>query len=264
MFIMFATSKGNVRRNRLSDFTQLRSSGKRAIRLDEGENLIAVQPCYDTQDVFLATKEGKSIRFSVTDIRVFAGRDSNGVRAIKLSGANEVISMSLLNSIDFTVEERNAYLKMRRLDEETVVEDDVEETSTTDFTLTEERFKELQTKEEFILTLTDKGYGKRTSSYEYRVTHRGGQGLTNIGLSGKNGKVISAFPVGHKDDIVLMSDASTTIRCPVAGVRICGRSSQGVIVFRLSDDERVISTTRLDESKIAQDDYAENDKEDLA
>jgi DNA gyrase subunit A len=256
MFIMFATNRGNVRRNRLSDFTQIRSSGKKAIRLDEGENLIAVQPCYDTQDVLLASRDGKSIRFSVTDIRVFAGRDSNGVRAIKLATDNEVVSMSLLNSIDFTIEERNAYLKMRKLDDDSVAEDDDE--STTEVTLTEERFKELQAKEEFILTLTDKGYGKRTSSFEYRVTHRGGQGLTNIGLSAKNGKVISSFPVGHKDDIVLMSDASTTIRCPVEGVRICGRTSQGVIVIRVTENERVISTTRLDESKIVSDDIVED------
>lgn len=252
MFIMFATNRGNVRRNRLSDFTQIRSSGKKAIRLDEGENLISVQPCYDTQDVLLASRDGKSIRFSVTDIRVFVGRDSNGVRAIRLAGENEVVSMSLLNSIDFTIEERNAYLKMRRLDDDSVADDDDE--STAEVTLTEERFKELQAKEEYILTLTDKGYGKRTSSFEYRVTHRGGQGLTNIGLSAKNGKVISSFPVGHGDDIVLMSDASTTIRCPVEGVRICGRTSQGVIVIRLAENEKVISTTRLDESKIVQDD----------
>jgi DNA gyrase subunit A len=259
MFIMFATNRGNVRRNRLSDFTQIRSSGKRAIRLDDGENLIAVQPCYDTQDVLLASREGKSIRFSVTDIRVFAGRDSNGVRAIKLAGDNEVVSMSLLNSIDFTIEERNAYLKMRRLDDDSVPDDDEE--STAEVTLTEERFKELQAKEEFVLTLTDKGYGKRTSSFEYRVTHRGGQGLTNIGLSAKNGKVISSFPVRHKDDIVLMSDASTTIRCPVEGVRMCGRTSQGVIVIRLADNEKVISTTRLDESKIVQDDVVDDIEE---
>jgi DNA gyrase subunit A len=256
MFIMFSTNRGNVRRNRLSDFTQIRSSGKKAIRLDEGENLIAVQPCYDTQDVLLASRDGKSIRFSVTDIRVFSGRDSNGVRAIRLAGDNEVVSMSLLNSIDFTIEERNAYLKMRRLDDDSVADDDEE--STADVTLTDERYKELQGKEEFILTLTDKGYAKRTSSYEYRVTHRGGQGLTNIGLSAKNGKVISSFPVGHGDDIVLMSDASTTIRCPVEGVRICGRTSQGVIVIRVADNEKVISTTRLDESKIVQDDVVED------
>ena len=255
MFIMFATSKGNVRRNRLSDFTQIRSSGKKAISLDEGENLIAVQPCYDNQDVLLATREGKSIRFSVTDIRVFVGRDSNGVRSIRLAEDNEVVSMSLLNSIDCTIEERYAYLKMRRLEEDdSIAADDDDAEATADVTLTDERFKEMQAKEEFILTLTDKGYGKRTSSFEYRVTNRGGQGVVNIRLSAKSGKVISSFPVGHKDDIVLMSDASTTIRCPVEGVRICGRSSQGVIVFRLADDERVISTTRLDESKIVQDD----------
>lgn len=256
MFIMFATNRGNVRRNRLSDFTQIRSSGKKAIRLDEGENLISVQPCYDTQDVLLASRDGKSIRFSVTDVRVFAGRDSNGVRAIRLSGENEVVSMSLLNSIDFTIEERNAYLKIRRLDDDSISDDD--DDSTAEVTLSEGRFKELQAKEEFILTLTDKGYGKRTSSFEYRVTHRGGQGLTNIGLSAKNGKVISSFPVGHKDDIVLMSDASTTIRCPVEGVRICGRTSQGVIVIRLAENEKVISTTRLDESKIVQDDVIDD------
>ena len=255
MFIMFATSKGNVRRNRLSDFTQLRSSGKRAIRLDDGENLIAVQPCYDSQDVLLATRNGKAIRFSVTEIRVFVGRDSNGVRAIRLN-QDEVVSMSLLNSIDFTMEERNAYLKLRRLDDDSTMEND-ELSSDESILLSDERFKELQEKEEFILTLTDKGYGKRTSSYEYRVAHRGGSGVANIGLSGKNGKVISSFPVGHKDDIVLMSDASTTIRCPVEDVRICGRTSQGVIVFRLSDNEQVISTTRLDESKIAQGDSEE-------
>jgi DNA gyrase subunit A len=162
----------------------------------------------------------------------------------------------LFNSDIDTIEERNAYLKMRKLDDDSVADDDDE--STTEVTLTEERFKELQAKEEFILTLTDKGYGKRTSSFEYRVTHRGGQGLTNIGLSAKNGKVISSFPVGHKDDIVLMSDASTTIRCPVEGVRICGRTSQGVIVIRVTENERVISTTRLDESKIVSDDIIED------
>jgi DNA gyrase subunit A len=142
---------------------------------------------------------------------------------------------------------------MRRLDDETTDTDDEDTATTADVTLSDDRFKELQSMEEFILTLTDKGYGKRTSSYEYRVAGRGGQGVTNIGLAAKSGNVISSFPVGHKDDIVLMSDASTTIRCPVEGVRICGRNSQGVIVFRLSDDERVISTTRLDESKIIPD-----------
>ncbi len=262
MFIMFATSKGNVRRNRLSDFTQLRSSGKRAIRLDDGENLISVQPCYDDQDILIATRQGKSIRFSATDIRVFSGRDSNGVRAIRLGEDNEVVSMSLLNSINCSMEERQAYLKQRKLEDGENTTNDHSDTDTpdvSDISLSEERFLEMKQKEEFILTLTDSGYGKRTSSYEYRVTRRGGQGVTNIGLSNKNGLVINSFPVGEKDDIVLMSDASTTIRCHVGQVRICGRTSQGVIVFRLSKNEKVISTTRLDESKIVDiDDIEQN------
>lgn len=260
MFIMFATSKGNVRRNRLGDFAQIRSSGKKAIRLDDGEHLIAVSPCFDSQDVFLASQNGKAIRFSATDIRVFVGRDSNGVRAIRLDDGDKVVSMSMLNSIDFTMEERNAYLKMRKLDD--ADEGEPEEIEESSVSLSTERFQELQKNEEFLLTLTNKGFGKRTSSYEYRNTNRGGKGLTNIGLTEKTGLVVSSFPIGHKDDIVLMTDSSTIIRCPVEEVRVCGRVSRGVIVLRVDASESVISTTRLDESKfLAEEELSEPETE---
>lgn len=252
MSIMFATTLGNVRRNSLADFTKIRANGKKAIRLEEGEELIAVLPCQEDQDVLLATKSGKAIRFPVTEVRVFASRESNGVRGVKLQGGDKVVSMSLLNNVDATSEERDAYLKWSRRDE-----DAYEPTKTT---LSEDRITLLQEKEQFILTLTENGYGKRTSSYEYRAARRGGMGITNIDVSSKNGEVVSSFPVENGDDIMLMSTAGTVIRCPVADIRICGRSSKGVITFRVSDGEVLLSTTRLAEDKFAVDAEEDSDE----
>jgi DNA gyrase subunit A len=249
LHLVFATASGGVRRNRLADFKNVRASGLIAMKLDEGDRLIGVATCRDGDDVFLATKAGRCIRFQITDenLRVFSGRDSAGVRGIKLTGADEVISLSVLQHVEATPEERAAYLKyaisLRRTgDEEVENTGDVEE-AVAEMALSEERIKELAAGEEILLTVTDSGFGKRSSAYEYRVTGRGGSGIANITLSAKrNGKAVAAsFPVREGDDVMLVTDGGRLIRVPVDQVRITGRSVMGVTLFRLDDDERVTS-----------------------
>ena len=190
--VMFATRTGNVRRNKLSDFVDVKANGKIAMKLDEGDTLIDVKICTDDQDVLLAAKAGKSIRFPVSDVRVFSGRTSTGVRGIRLGKGDEVISMSVLRHTEADMEKRYAYLKMakalRRSDDEDV-SDDIEASTT--LTLSEEEFQKMQAEEEFILTVTDSGYGKRTSAYEYRITGRGGQGVTNIDNTKRKDSVVA-------------------------------------------------------------------------
>ncbi len=242
MFMMFATSKGNVRRNAISDFLNIRGNGKRAIRLDEGEELVGVRTCYAKNDVFIATHLGQAIRFEVEDIRVFVGRDSNGVRGIRLAPEDYVVSMTILNQIDFTIEEREAYLKGEESD------------------LPSERFTQMNENEEHILTVTEKGLGKLTSAYEYRVIGRGGSGVKNLLLTDKNGPVVASFPATLEDQIMLVTDAGKIIRVPVNGIRICGRQSQGVMLFRVSDEEKVVSVAYLKEDQIGGDDeFDENE-----
>ncbi|HNS43620.1 MAG TPA: DNA gyrase subunit A, partial [Alphaproteobacteria bacterium] len=243
--ILFATNQGSVRRNKLSDFRNIRSNGLIAMKLDGNEKLIDVKICRDDEDVVLATRLGRAIRFEVEDLRVFSGRTSTGVRGVKLQKDDEVISMSILKHVAATPDERNAYLKMasalRGADEEGV---EFEEGA--DATLSEERFKELQDKEQFLLTVTTGGFGKRTSAYEYRVTGRGGQGITNISLTDKNGNAVAGtFPVTDDHQIMLVTDAGQMIRMPVAGIRFTGRSAQGVTLFRVAGEERVVSVAWL-------------------
>ncbi len=244
--LMFATSHGTVRRNKLSDFKNIRSNGLIAMKLGDDESLVSVKICKDDEDVMLATKFGKAIRFPVSDIRVFSGRTSTGVRGIKLKEKDdEVISMSILNQIDVTPEERNAYLKAAN---RSVNPDETtsENFSEAEMQISEDRFREMLEKEQLLLTLTNKGFGKRTSSYEYRVSGRGGQGVTNMSLTDKNGgEVVATFPVTDSHQIMLVTDKGQLIRTRVENIRITGRSAQGVTVFKVGKDENVVSVAWL-------------------
>jgi DNA gyrase subunit A len=250
LHLVFATASGGVRRNKLADFRNVRAAGLIAMKLDEGDRLIGVATCRDGDDVFLATKRGRCIRFQITDdnLRVFSGRDSAGVRGIKLSSDDEVMSLSVLRHVEATPEERTAYLKyasaQRRNGEDEAVETngDAEE-PVVEIALSEARIKELAEAEEILLTVTDAGFGKRSSAYEYRVTGRGGQGIANITLSAKrNGTAVAAsFQVRDGDDVMLVTDGGRLIRVPVDQVRVTGRSVMGVTLFRLDDHERVTS-----------------------
>jgi DNA gyrase subunit A len=246
---MFATSSGTVRRNRLSDFANIRANGLIAMKLDEGERLIAVHTCTDEEDVLLATHDGKCIRFAVPDVRVFAGRTSTGVRGIRLGTGDEIISMSILRHADASADERAAYLKLarqRRGSEEPPPGDDAdEEQGGAIAALAPERVRELEEGEEFILAVSERGFGKRSSAYEYRLTGRGGQGIQNIEVNERNGRVVATFPVSEQDDIMLVSDRGQVIRTGVGDIRIAGRRTQGVTLFRVAAEERVVSVARI-------------------
>jgi DNA gyrase subunit A len=250
LHLVFATASGNVRRNRLSDFKNVRAAGLIAMKLDEGDHLIGVATCREGDDVLLATRKGRCIRFQLSDdqVRVFAGRDSSGVRGIKLLNSDEVISLSVLRHVAATPEDRIAYLKQanakRRGNGEAEAEAPVEadEGYVPEVTLSAERFSDMEIGEEMLLTVTDMGFGKRTSAYEYRVTGRGGQGIGNITLAPRNGKaVVATFPVRQGDDIMMVTDAGRLIRVPVDQVRITGRQAMGVTLFRVDKGEHVTS-----------------------
>jgi len=269
MFVMFATSKGNVRRNRLSDFLNIKANGKIAMKLDEGENLIAVQTCTESDDVLLSTLKGKCIRFHMTDIRIFVGRDSNGVRGIRLSKDDAVISMGILGQMVITTEERDAYLRQaakarQALEggadgEDTLGDDNGEEESSDTLKLSPERILELASSEQFILTITERGFGKRSSSYGYRTTGRGGMGVDSIIVNDRNGGVVGSFPVDPTDQIMLVTDGGQLIRCPVHDIRIAGRRTQGVTIFRVGEEEKVVAVSRISLGE----DVEEGDESDL-
>ncbi|BAJ80074.1 MULTISPECIES: DNA gyrase subunit A [Acidiphilium] len=249
LHLVFATASGNVRRNRLADFRNVRSTGLIAMKLDDGDRLIGVATCREGDDVFLATRQARCIRFQITDdtLRVFAGRDSSGVRGIRLGAGDEVISLSVLRHVEASVDERAAYLKyaaaQRRAGGEEGELDAVEsDEAAADIQLTPERIAALQSAEEMILTVTTGGFGKLSSAYEYRVTGRGGQGIANIALAARNGRAVAAsFPVRPGDDIMLVTDQGKLIRAPVDQVRITGRQAMGVTLVRVEKDEQVTS-----------------------
>jgi DNA gyrase subunit A len=251
LHLLFATASGNVRRNRLSDFRNVRSVGLIAMKLDEGDRLIGVATCREGQDAFLATRKGRCIRFELSDdtVRVFAGRDSSGVRGIRLADGDEVISLSVLRHVGATNEEREAYVKYANAKRRGNGngEEDAEPSSDSDepvaeVQLDEARIKELQDAEEFLLTVTDAGFGKRTSAYEYRVTGRGGQGIANITLAPRNGTaVVATLPIEDHSDVMLVTDAGRLIRVPSDQVRITGRQAMGVTLFRVDSGEHVTS-----------------------
>ncbi|MFG1179568.1 DNA gyrase subunit A [Xanthobacter versatilis] len=246
--IMFATTGGTVRRNALTDFQQVNRNGKIAMKLNEGEAIADVGLCTEDDDVLLTTAAGACIRFPVTDVRVFKGRDSVGVRGIRLEDGDTIISMAIIGHVDASAEERLAYIKRRRaLAGEATEAGDVEaeEGASGNGHLGQDRYAEMGAKEQFILTISENGYGKRTSSYEYRVTGRGGKGIVAMAVNERNGRLVASFPVEDQDQIMLVTDGGQLIRCPVDGIRIVGRASQGVIVFDTAEGERVVSVEHI-------------------
>jgi DNA gyrase subunit A len=254
--VMFATASGGVRRNKLSDFVQVNRNGKIAMKLDEGDHIVDVQICSEADDVLLTTRKGQCIRFAVPEVRVFKGRDSTGVRGIALAKDDEVISLAILRHFEASPAERAAYLKqsgaLRRAvtgedlepEEPTLEAEDAEE----DVSISPERSIAMGAAEQFVLTATELGYGKRSSSFEFRVSGRGGKGIraTDPTKLGEIGPLVAAFPVEPSDEIMLVSNGGQLIRVPVDGIRIVSRASKGVRVFNTSTGERVVSVEHIE------------------
>lgn len=254
LHVMFATSSGGVRRNLLSDFVEIRQNGKIAMKLDEGDKILGVDICTEAHDVLLTSEKGQAIRFPVTDVRVFAGRNSTGVRGIRLADDDKLISMAILHHIDATAEEKRAYLKraaqMRRAASGEGSDADVpelEDDEGADVELSVERYAELGAGEQFVLTLSENGFGKRSSAYEYRVSGRGGKGIIAMIVNDRNGDLAGSFPVEDGDEIMLVTNGGQLIRCPVNDVRVAGRNTQGVTVFKTAADEKVVSVEHISE-----------------
>jgi DNA gyrase subunit A len=249
--VMFATAQGNVRRNKLSDFVQVNRAGKIAMKLDAGDSIVDVQICTEHDDVLLTTAGGQCIRFEVTEVRVFKGRDSSGVRGINLAPSDKIISLAILRHMEVSSEERGAYLKMSRAVAGDVSDPlDIEENedgANTNFSLDQTRYVQLSEAEQVLLTLSENGYGKRSSAYEYRVTGRGGKGIVGMATTERNGALIAAFPVEASDQIMLVTNGGQLIRVPVEGIRVAGRATQGVIVFNTAEGEKVVSVERVSE-----------------
>jgi DNA gyrase subunit A len=256
LHIMFATAHGTVRRNSMAAFTNIPSNGKIAMRFGAGpfedvesedseeqsdptDRLIGVELLTEEDDVLLATRNGKAIRFMATDVREFQSRTSTGVRGIRLNAGDEVISMSILHRVGTSQEEREAYLRFAPWKGE----------KESDPTLSPERMAELAEKEQFILTVTENGYGKRSSTYEYRRTNRGGQGITNIDTSERNGSVVASFPASKGEQLMLVTDEGKMIRTTVGDIRVMGRNTQGVTIFRVANSEHVVSVAKIEESE---------------
>jgi len=248
LHIMFATSSGSVRRNDLSDFVQVNRAGKIAMKLEEGEQICDVSICTESDDIVLTTAEGQCIRFPVGEVRVFKGRDSMGVRGIRLEEGDTIISMAVIRHMEITPEERATYFRMRRAvlgEAESGEAENGEEEAAGPVEISTERYAELSAAEQFILTVSENGYGKRTSAFEYRITGRGGKGIVAMAVNERNGPLVSSWPVEPSDQIMLVTDGGQLIRCPVEGIRVVSRGSQGVIVFNTAEGERVVSVERI-------------------
>ena len=281
--VMFATRSGTVRRNKLSDFTQVNRNGKIAMKLEEGDGIVGVQICTAGDDVLLTSRRGQCIRFSVTDVRVFKGRDSTGVIGIRLEEGDEVISMAILRHVEASPAERAAYLRqasaIRRASGEEMVSGDepdaggepvavpengngAEEDEGAD--LSPERYVAMSAAEQFILTVSEKGYGKRSSAYEYRIAGRGGKGIIAMVVNERNGNLAASFPVEEGDQIMLITNGGQTIRVPVRDIRIASRATQGVTIFNLAEGERVVSVERISEVENGNGDAGDDTDEDGA
>ncbi|MBI2719854.1 MAG: DNA gyrase subunit A [Rhizobiales bacterium] len=248
--LMFATRSGSVRRNELSDFGSINRGGKIAMKLDEGDQIAGVEICTDHDDVQLTTARGQCIRFAVEDVRVFKGRDSTGVRGIRLEADDRVISMAILRHVEASAEERAAFLKMARaMAGEEVEQGASDEEAPADTTLSPERYVQMGAAEQVILTVSVNGYGKRTSSYEYRITGRGGKGIVAMAVNERNGPLVASFPVEEEDQIMLVTDGGQLIRCPVHDIRKAGRATQGVIVIDVAENEHVVSVEHITEEE---------------
>ena len=247
--IVFATASGNVRRNRLTDFASIMANGKIAMKLEAADRLVGVETCAAGADILLAARSGKCIRFPVDQIRVFRGRASTGVRGIRLAEGDSIVSMAVLRHTDFETGARDAYIRYangRRRAEDDGAGERRRGLST-------EEIAGFENAEQFILSVTENGYGKRSSAFEYRVTNRGGQGIANIETNARNGPVVASFPVAAGDQIMLVTDGGTMIRSPIDDVRIAGRRTQGVKLFATAEEERVVSAARLAESAVEED-----------
>jgi len=253
--VMFCTTRGTVRRNKLSDFIQVNRNGKIAMKLDEeGDSILGVDTCTEFDDVVLTTALGQAIRFATTDVRVFAGRNSVGVRGISLSDGDKVISMAILAHVDATPQERATYLKLSTAERRSAGIDADEVTLTgadaaEETEISQERYDELKAREQFLLTVSEKGFGKRSSSYDFRISGRGGKGIkaTDVTKVSDIGPLVAAFPIEDSDQIMLVSDGGQLIRVPVQGIRIASRATKGVTIFSTSQDERVVSVERISE-----------------
>jgi DNA gyrase subunit A len=236
LHVMFATAHGYVRRNSMDAFANVPSNGKLAMRFEDGDDdrLIGVALCHEAEDVLLAARSGKAIRFAVDDVREFQSRTSSGVRGMLLAPGDRVISLSILRGFDATPDEREAYLKAAPW-----------KADPAEATLAADRVSAFAAAEQFILTVTANGYGKRSSAFEYRQTGRGGQGIVNIDTSDRNGAVVSSFPVESAEQLMLVTDQGKLIRTRVADIRIMGRGTQGVTLFKVADNEHVVSTARV-------------------
>ncbi len=257
--LMFATRSGNIRRNALTDFENINRNGKKAMKLDEGDRIVSVAIARPDQDVQLTTAEGQCIRFLIgEEVRLFKGRDSDGVRGIRLGEDDEVISMAILDHVKATAAERSAFLKqaaaLRRSDEadeaDIVVDADAEDVAEGVVELSPEKFAEMQAKEQFVLTVSTKGFGKRSSSYEFRTSGRGGKGIGAMAVNDRNGRLIASFPIEENDQIMLVTDGGQLIRCPVHDVRIAGRNTQGVRIFKTDGAEKVVSVERITDDAV--------------
>ncbi len=258
MNIVFATASGNIRRNSLSDFESVRANGKIAMKLDEGDSLIGVAVADPSQHIMLAAKSGKALRCPVEAVRVFKGRNSTGVRGVKLDKADEVISMTILDGTNQDTEIRDQYLRipvdMRQAIASAASEENYQESDITSLLKDVETELPMETivqwaaAEEFILTMTENGFGKRSSAYEYRTTNRGGKGIVNIVTNKRNGDVIASFPVLEEDQIMLITNSGKLIRTPITDVRIAGRNTQGVTLFKVADGETIVSAAHIQAS----------------
>jgi DNA gyrase subunit A len=260
--IILATSHGTIRRNKLSAFKNIRANGLIAMKLGDDEKLIGVRTCNEDDDIILSSRKGKAIRFKLDELRVFAGRNSTGVRGIKLGKGDEVVSISILSHHDYTAEERAAYLKLAsRLRNQEDSESD-ENIEVDENLLSADKFEEMAANEEFLLTVSTKGMGKRTSAYEYRTAGRGGQGIANMKLTSKNGEIVASFRVDDTDQIMMVTNGGQLIRMPVESIRFVGRQTQGVTLFRVGTDEKVVSVAWVREDDDEDDSPAENVSED--
>ena len=249
-FLVFATADGSIRKNSLEDFKRIQANGKIAMKLAGDNSIVGVKLCTNDDDILLTTKFGKCIRTPVTKLRTTKSRTSTGVRGIKLVKGDEIISISVISHTDTTSGESKAFLKMRSKEKDNddhIDSDDSEsDVSEAEVKLSNERYDEMKAKEQFILTLTENGFGKRSSSYQFRISNRGGSGIMCITTSDRNGNVLASFPVNDDDDIMLITKSGQVIRCPVKDVRVAGRNTQGVSIFKTNDNEKVVSASRVE------------------
>ena len=236
-YLIFVTAGGKIRKNSLSDFENIQANGKIAMKLEKDDQIVSVKIIKKDDDVMLNTYLGKSLRINSNKIRIFKGRSSKGIKGINLKKDDRVISLTVLNHVKISSDESKAFIKKSRNDD-----DEVEDTS---YKISSKKFEEFKLKEEFILTITENGYGKRSSSYEFRESGRGGQGIINIVTSERNGNVAASYSVKNDDDIMLITDGGQMIRCKVSEIRITGRNTQGVRIFKVDNGEKVVSSVCL-------------------